>query len=68
MFRCDECGKQQKAGTKVIKHVTHTRSKNYVNVVNGKRKVIYGYETVKELNLCKSCYGEFLLCNALEVT
>lgn len=53
-FRCDNCHKAV-LGSPTIK-VTKTRSKEYrYKDKDGKDKVSYGWEIVKEKALCKSC-------------
>jgi DNA-directed RNA polymerase subunit RPC12/RpoP len=55
-FRCADCGKQQKRGSKVVKRVTAIRKVVYMRGEGERRRVIAeGKEIVEEVSLCPSC-------------
>jgi DNA-directed RNA polymerase subunit RPC12/RpoP len=56
-FKCQNCGKDQLAGTKETKVVTEVRNVNYPAVKDsyGKVRIPTGFETVKEMVICPEC-------------
>jgi len=56
-FKCQLCGKQQGSGAQPRKTVVETRNVEYppVNTADPKARSTYGFETVKELDLCEAC-------------
>ncbi len=59
MYRCEKCKKNSRPGQELNRVVVETRPKEYKNTVKikGRRQVKYskGYETVKEIGICKKC-------------
>ena len=56
-FICQKCGTQQGDRVKPFKQVTEKRFVKYPEVEKrGKKYIPEGYEIVKELNVCESCY------------
>lgn len=63
-FKCEGCGQPQKARTQPVKIIIKTRKKEYperwkqvsgdkpIKIDNGGK----GWEIVKEISLCPSCY------------
>ena len=62
MFKCEKCQKNSKPYEKLHKYPVEVRNKIYQNELKEGRKIKIitscGYEIVKELNVCESCYCE----------
>lgn len=54
-FRCQQCNAPQGSRVKPIRVVVETRTVTYPMA---KDKIPVGYETVREVELCKKCYAQ----------
>ena len=54
MFVCEECNTQSQAGEKQFSRTMVKRRTEYIN----KNNVTFGFETVKEIKVCKDCSEE----------
>jgi hypothetical protein len=58
MFKCNECKKISVPKSKCFKVSIETRKRVYENPETG--VPTYGFETVREQNLCATCYEKYL--------
>lgn len=60
MYKCQACNVLSKENQSVNKLITEIRKKAYSNTVIAKKfkkeKVTNGWEIVKEIQVCKSCF------------
>ena len=58
MFYCQSCNELSQPTVGSNKLVTEIRPKVYENKVHNKIKISNGWEIVKEITVCKTCYDE----------
>lgn len=60
MYRCEACEVVQGKGSKAFRKIVEVRAKSYVRQDEHRNlKIIgHGFETVKEIRVCKTCSDE----------
>ena len=56
MYYCDRCNVLVEAGKKQNKEVVKTKNRSYVS--DDEKHTTYGWEIVKEINVCDDCSGK----------